>query len=134
MKIFSLSVTRRERANSYHRPWKTRVKTPQQSFWTHESILSNWICFEHSKTWNVLARIRWWTHWTIVGVLCPIVMKTKHPVHIMMFEAFTRDGDVMSLSIFTYGFSLHRSLRKVPNGGSAALDREREAAGKRYNW
>ena len=45
-------------------------------------------------------------------------MKTKHPIHIMVFEVVTSDGDIMPPFIFPHG------LHQVPGESSAALDQE----------
>ena len=71
----------------YRRLWMTRGKTVLQSFRTNSSIPSHRICFVFSQIRKTSAITKWKTHTTTVSLLRPykIVMKTKPPIHIMVF-------------------------------------------------
>ena len=53
----------------------------------------------------------------------PIVMKTKHPVHLIVFEVVTGDGNAMP-NLSTYPQTWPREVNKEPGGGSVILDQE----------
>ena len=53
-----------------------------------------------------------------------ILMKTKHPVHIMVFEMVSGDSDVMLPFIFQNCLRLNTGQHKVPEGGNVALYQE----------
>ena len=63
-----LLIENEKRANFYHRPWRTSGKIALQSFWTN--IPSNRTCFGFFfQTRSISVRIRWWNHWTTVGLI-----------------------------------------------------------------
>ena len=53
-----------------------------------------------------------------------IFMKTKYPVHIMVYGLVTSDGDAMPQFILPHGHQTqHRGLHQAPAEGSDDLDR-----------
>ena len=80
MKTFNISHTRWKRANFHHKPWRSNRKTAAKS-----SILSNQIYsgeknFYQDQMVNTQQPLA-----CSVLIDVPIVKKTKHPVHVMVF-------------------------------------------------
>ena len=86
MKTFSMSYTRWERTNFYHWSWRIRGKTALRSFWTNSRITSSRIV-SFSQMRKTSAMIRWETHYLLAlsSSDIRILMKSKHPVYIMVF-------------------------------------------------
>ena len=72
MKTLSISNTRWERTNSYHRPWRIRGKTGLQSFKQTQAFPpTKYALFFLRWKKKISAWVRWWTHRTSIGLFCP---------------------------------------------------------------
>ena len=92
--------TRWERDKFYHRQWKTRGKDALRSFSTNSNIPCNLTWFAFSQMSKVSVSSEWWNHKNNHLFALPshdrqIVMKTKYPVHVMVFSLVTSNSDVI---------------------------------------
>ena len=93
---------------------KNKKKKPSAKLWNKikHHLRPNMFWFVSGKKKNS-ARIKWWTHRTISiflsSVRWPVVMKTKHLVHIMVLGGggVTNDGDLMPRFIFLHSLTLY---------------------------
>ena len=93
-----LFLIKDEKANFYHRPWKTREKTILQSFWTSSNIspLSEHAFSDEKTFYQDQMVISQNNHQLALSPQdVPLVMNTKYPVHIMVFGVVTSSGDVI---------------------------------------
>ena len=105
-----ICYTKGKGANFHHRPWRTKGKTVQPSFWKTSSIRFSRTRFAFSQARKISAGIRWWTHITIVKLLCPHTMNWywwKTLSIDLVFGVVTSDSDVMLSFIFPHGFRLN---------------------------
>ena len=111
------------REGQAERPWCKAFEEIQASTLTlvlHMRKISSWF--------------KWWTHKTTVGLFFPHKIKTKHPVHIMVFGVVTKDGDVMHPLIFPQGLKLNTEAYIKCLEEVVLLWIERVTAGEPYMW
>ena len=106
MKTFSISHTRWESINFYHKPWRRReTRTAKLFNQLKHPLRPNTPCFfSYEKNFHLNQMVnslnnRWFA---LSTQDIPILMKTKHQVHIMMFGVVTRDREVMLPFIFSH--------------------------------
>ena len=104
-----------------------------------QTSCTNQIYFGFSLMRKISTRIRWGTHrynrWLALSSQdVQIVLKIKHPVHIVVFGVVTSDGDVILPFIFLHGLRFN-TLTYIMYLEAVVLPwNERMAAGRSYVW
>ena len=130
MKTFSISHTRRERSNLYHRPWTTRGKIALQSFSTNTYIFPNrtYFAFFFNEKFFLTGSNSELTEQPLVGSVttkCTDPNENQTPrAHHGFGGSHKQYWCYASIHFPTWYQIQHGGLHQVPEGESVALDWE----------